>query len=116
MKLDGKEWEIKFQTDSYKFEAEINALTGKVKDFEKKKISVSTSQNVALESAKTTALNHAKEHADIDGDVRFTKAKLDRDDGMELYEIEFRSGWMEFEYEIDANSGEIVKWDMEYDD
>lgn len=116
VKLDGNEWEIKFQTKTYQYEVEINARTGKVKDFEKKKISSGSGQKIDLEKAKTVALNHAKKQADITGSVKYTKAKLDRDDGMELYEIEFRYGRLEFEYEIDAKTGGIVKWDMEYDD
>ena len=49
----------------------------------------------------------------------FMKAKLDRDDGYYLYEIEFYSGDMEYEYEINALTGAILERDrerMDYDD
>lgn len=116
VKLDGNEWEIKFQTASYKYEAEINARTGKVKDFEKKKLPAASSQKITAEKAKTIALDHAKKQANISGNVKYTKSKLDRDNGIERYEIEFRYGRLEFEYEINAKTGKILEWDMERDD
>ena len=33
-----------------------------------------------------------------------------------LYEVEFRSGYLEYEYEIDAVSGSILKAEQDYDD
>jgi uncharacterized membrane protein YkoI len=44
------------------------------------------------------------------------RVKLDRDDGKMLYEVDFNSGLMEYEYEIDATSGAILESDMDYDD
>ena len=43
----------------------------------------------------------------------FTKLKLDYDNGTAEYEIEFLSGGMEYEYEIDAVSGEIIAYDKD---
>lgn len=116
VKLDGNEWEIKFQTASCKYEMDINARTGKVKDYEEKKIAVSSGKKISESEAKSIALEHAKKQADISGTVNYVKVKLDRDDGMELYEIEFRYRGWEFEYEINAENGRIVSWDMDYDD
>ena len=118
IKLDGNEWELKFQTKTYKYEVEINARTGKVKDFEKKKIAKSSAsaKYIGTDAAKSIALSHAKKQEDITGNVYYTKAKLDREDGIWVYEVEFRNGWYEFEYEIDAKTGEILDWDIDYDD
>jgi uncharacterized membrane protein YkoI len=41
--------------------------------------------------------------------VHFTKTKLEKDDGRYIFEIEFVLNGIEHEYEIDAESGEIIK-------
>lgn len=115
--LDDDEWDVEFKTEKYRFEVEINAYTGKVKDFEKKKLPAVGAAAIQLSKAKEIALNHAKSQVDLSGKkVKYTKAKLERDDGMLLYEIDFRCKGIEFEYEIDANTGEILDWDMDWDD
>lgn len=63
------------------------------------------------------ALSVALSHAGLSGSqVTLTKNALDTDDGITVYEIEFRSGDYEFEYDIDACSGAILDWDKEIDD
>lgn len=32
-----------------------------------------------------------------------------------VYEIKFYQGGFEFEYDIDAETGDILKWEKEYD-
>lgn len=66
--------------------------------------------SVTVEQAKETALNHAGLTADA---VYFEKAESDYDDGLLVYEIEFSAGNREYEYEIDARTGEILdyEWD-----
>ena len=45
----------------------------------------------------------------------YTEFKLEVDDGRVLYEGEMRSGWMEYEFEIDAVTGAILDWDADWD-
>ena len=49
-------------------------------------------------------------------DVRFKKAHADRDDGRNVYEIEFTVNGMEYEFDIDAASGTILDFDADIDD
>ena len=42
-------------------------------------------------------------------DAVFTKAKLDYDDNRDVYDIEFYSGTIEYEYEISVYGGSIIK-------
>lgn len=42
-------------------------------------------------------------------DVGFSKAELDFDDGRIVYEVDFSSGTVEYEYEVDALSGAVLK-------
>ena len=44
------------------------------------------------------------------------KAELDREDGRQQYEVEFKAGGYEYDYEIDALTGVILAWDKELDD
>ena len=42
--------------------------------------------------------------------------ELDDEDGKLVYEVEFKSGSMEYDYEIDAVSGAVLKHEAELDD
>ena len=66
---------------------------------------------IGVEAAKSIALADAGKKA---ASVVFTKARQDKEEGRAVYEIEFyESGQMEYEYEIDAYSGAIIKKEME---
>ena len=66
--------------------------------------------SISVEQAKEIALNHAGKTAD---QVQFIKIKQDWEHGRAVYEIEFIANGNEYEYEIDANTGAIVKWEVE---
>ena len=59
----------------------------------------------------TIALKQAGRKAN---DVTFSKAKLERDDGRWIYDIEFYvTGQNEYDYEIDATTGNILDYEVE---
>lgn len=60
--------------------------------------------------AKEIALNHAKLSA---SDVTFIQSKLDWENGRRVYDVEFYSGSKEYDYEIDAKTGEILSYDYD---
>jgi uncharacterized membrane protein YkoI len=73
-----------------------------------------TATYISVDQAKQTALDHAGFTAD---QVRFSSAKLDNDNNEKPeYEIEFYVGKMEYDYDIDAVTGEILDFSKEYDD
>lgn len=41
------------------------------------------------------------------------KCKLELDDGRWVYEIELHSGWTEYECDIDAATGAVLKWEID---
>lgn len=43
------------------------------------------------------------------------KIKLDNDDGRLIYEGEMKEGYIEYEFEIDAQTGAILDWDVDID-
>lgn len=68
------------------------------------------SDYIGVEKAKKLALEHAGVKA---SDAVFFKAHLDWDDGRAEYEIEFYSGNVEYDYDIDALTGQVRSWDRE---
>ena len=101
---------------SYRYD--VDALTGIVIDSQTPQdddVAGSESgsgQPVALTpaEAKTKALTHAGKRAD---EVTFVQAELDEDDGKAHYDIEFYSGNVEYDYEIDLYTGAVLEYDRD---
>ena len=109
-------YEVEFMSGDAVYEYEIDAATGAIreKSFEVR-ATARPSQSVnyiGVDQAKNAALSDAGLSA---SDVSFAKAKLEKDDGMRKYEIEFRKDGTEYEYEIDADTGAILERDIERD-
>lgn len=68
---------------------------------------------IGIDRAKAIALEHAGFTED---EISFSKAKLENDDGYTFYEVEFYKDRMEYEYKINAATGEIMEYDMDRDD
>ena len=49
-------------------------------------------------------------------DAKFVKVKLDRDDGVLYYDIEFKAGSYEYDIEVSAEDGSILSFDKEKED
>lgn len=132
-KEDGRlVYEIEFFKGNTEYDYEVDAATGDIIEHSQEtqqNASVNStggsnntgtqpsSNYIGVDKAKSLALKNAGVKA---SDATFTKAKLDRDDGMYLYDIEFFAGEIEYEYEINALTGDILEWDSErmelYDD
>lgn len=72
----------------------------------------SASQNAYIgeSAAKTAALKHAGFSA---SQVTFLDAEYDYDDGRMIYEVEFHVNGTEYDYDIDALTGAVVKYQSE---
>lgn len=106
-------YEIEIATENGKAEYDINALDASV--VKSKNMPVKNSgtaakpvdpQNITVEQAKAAACRHAGVK---EADIVLKKAKLDREDGQYIYEIEFYASNMEYEYEISVVDGSIVE-------
>ena len=121
-----KVYDVEFYKGNVEYDYEIDAKTGKIleKDTDIENYTIPTKQTknnnaknttnnayIGVEKAKAIALKDAGL-----GSATFTKAKLDTDDGVKIYDIEFRSGNMGYDYEIDAKTGTILEKDAEIDD
>ena len=111
----GQVYDIEFKANGYKYSYEIDANDGRVLEIEKKKLKTAvkvtkSSKYIGVASAKSIALKHAKLKS---SKVIFTKAKLTTDDGIKVYDVEFRTGSTEYDYEINAKTGRIIEFSSE---
>ncbi len=114
-------YEVEFRFDGYEYDYTIEAKDGTVLRFEKEKSEnnsyVSTGSSVdgiiASENAKQAALRHA---GLSESQISNLRIELEYENGVLKYEIEFISGDKEFEYEVDARTGEILKSEKETED
>lgn len=108
-------YDIEFVSGNYEYDYEINANSGAIlkREIEQIKSTGSSNTTISADKAKSIALNHAGVSS---SKAVFNKAKLDNDDGIHVYEIEFTSGGYEYEYEINAANGTILSYDHEHCD
>lgn len=116
-------YEIEFKCEGFEYEYEIDASSGAVLKHEKDQDDdyvppqsgggqSSGGSYIGEARAKEIAFSHAGVSADA---VHEYEAELDEDDGMMIYEIEFEAGNYEYEYEIDAVSGSVLKYEWDED-
>ena len=74
--------------------------------------SASDKAYIGTDAAVEQALTHASLSYD---EITSLKTELDWDDGMMVYEVEFHAGGYEYEYEINAKTGDILKSEKERD-
>ena len=74
---------------------------------------VDTSGFVGEARAKEIALNKAGLKNE---DVEFVKVKLDKDDDIWQYEVEFTHNKTEYDADIKAEDGAILSWDIDYNE
>ena len=119
-------YEVELHTAWGEFEYLVDAYTGNVLSGQKDLLAAASTPNAAAKpsapsggadigyaKAKSIALNHAgvSENEAYDMEI-----ELDDEDGTLVYEIEFKSGNMEYDYEINAATGAILKHETEIDD
>lgn len=70
-----------------------------------------TAGSITADRAKEIALSHAGLTAD---QATFVRSHLDWDDGRQVYDVEFYDGsYTEYDYEIDANTGDVISYDYD---
>lgn len=135
-------WDVEFRAGDWEYDYAVHAQTGEIvkqeRDYEPRRqtgegstasaaepaapavtpnpapqTEAVTGGNLTSDAAADIALAHAGVTRDA---VRGLRVGLDRDDGVTVYEVEFRDGAVEYEYEIHAQNGTILDWDRDYDD
>lgn len=107
-------YEVEFRTATYKYEYEIEASQGTLLEMEKERLNKNTGATgnsyIGEAKAKELALKDAGLAA---GNVRFTDVELEVEGQKAKYEIEFISGNYEYDYDIDARSGDVLEMEKE---
>ena len=129
-------YELDFHVNGVEYEYDVNASTGAIVKFEQdgKNAGQTTqggqsqgnassggqSQSNPVSGGQGTVLTaeqaqqKAFAYAGVDAaSATVIKCELDRDDGRQIYEIEFWAGRVEYDYEIDAASGNVLKQEQE---
>lgn len=132
-------YEVEFYVGNTEYDYDIDATSGAVlsydkdwddfslKNYRNTNTSVpSTGQSTAGNTgstgtaSQTNLITEAKAKeialAKAPAGATVVKCKLDRDDGRYVYEIEMRSGYTEYECDINAVTGVIIDWDVDWDD
>ena len=117
------EVEIRSQSGE-EFEYKIDAYTGAILESKREAAdgtevpvvqpsNPAASGDIGHAKAKSIALNHAgvSENKAYDMEI-----ELDDEDGTLVYEVEFKSGNMEYSYEINAATGAVLKHEAELED
>lgn len=116
-------YEVEFDRSFDEYEYDIDAKTGAIVAYdneingkEVKFESSNKNDNAASKSyiGKDAALTAALKAAGLTKDqVKNIEVKLDNDDGVMVYEVEFDRGYDEYDYDINAKTGAVVSYDNE---
>lgn len=80
---------------------------------EKQPNNTAPENRIGEEKAKQIALDKA---GLAEGDVRMERVELEKERGVWAYDVEFQKDRIEYSAEINAETGEIISWKVEYDD
>lgn len=117
---DASIYDVQFYKNEVKYEYKIDAKTGAIlnKTQENKTAtnrennagSASTSGEISSEQAKQIALRHTKLNVD-----QIAQLQIELRGDKKAYKVEFKNKGIEYDYEIDAKTGEILKIDRSDD-
>lgn len=110
-------YDVDFEKDGKDYDYEIHAETGEILRSEKPKKATATSAEPAKKQlTRQGAIDIALKHAGVKADqVRDLDAELDRDDGATHYDVDFEANGYDYDYEIHAESGKILKSEKDRD-
>lgn len=106
-------YEVEFYSGNKEYDYEIDAASGDILsyDFDAERYSVQSTSGDYIGEAEVKQI--VEQRAGVSG--TFVELKMDVDHGRVLYEGKMRNGWTEYEFEIDAVTGTILDWEMDWD-
>ena len=121
------EYEVEFYSGNMEYDYDIDAMTGAIRSMDQDcEFYAPAAGNVAAAAnngaaaggiTQEQAVEIALKHAGVaKANVSYLQVRPDYDDGMQQFDVEFYVGMTEYNYDIDANSGRIVDFDVDIDD
>ena len=103
-------YEVEFRFGDSKYDYEIDAAAGEITELsvEFQGKLPDGAGDVGEDAAVDAALAHAGVKKEQAGDLR---VKPDKEDGRQIYEVEFRCESVKYDYDVDAATGFIVEWE-----
>ena len=111
-----EKYNIEFYPGDKEYDYEINSANGEIIKYDydmennKNENNLSSVVNISEEQAKEIALKHAEVTSDK---ISFVKVEMDVGNGTQKYDIEFYYNNVEYSYEIDANTGDILSYERD---
>ena len=109
---EDREYEIRFYDNTYEYEIDINYNNGNINNLEKDlrndaNIDLNQTVSISEEEAKNIVLQKISKSSD---EVTFTKIKVDRENGITIYDIQLYDNEKEYEIGIDVETKEIISY------
>lgn len=106
------EYEVEFYVGNTEYDYDIDALSGEIRSFDHdiegyQPPAADASGQITPQRAQEIALAQAPAGSSV------IKCKLDYDGGRAVYELELRSGAVEYDCEIDAATGAVLSWEID---
>ncbi len=119
-------YEIEIKNDNEKIDLYIDAVSGEVTVKEREVLNKNTNAQVnntnttnstSTQDQTTTIITEQEAIAIAQKKAQgtVTKVELDEDDNILIYEIDIKNGQTEYDFEIHATTGKILKYEMDRD-
>ena len=111
-------YEVEFYSGNKEYDYEIDAATGSIVgyDYDIENYTIPSSGNSGTSSGSYITREKARQLAQAKApNATLVKLEFDFDDGRAVYEGELREGRTEYEFEIDAATGNFIKWEQDWD-
>lgn len=111
-------YEVEFETLRYEYDYEIDARSGAIIEYDRdtKDDNAGTppqSDVITHEEAKQVAFKRAGINPSSAYELEI---EFDYDDGVAVYDVEFKSAGYEYSVKINAVTGKVIEYECEYDD
>lgn len=119
---DGRSYyEFDIITNDQKHELEVDASSGKItkNEIDEDYVPSTTDTNNQTTNNQTTIISNEEAQKiamdRVGNNGYLVKCELDNDDGRQVYKIEIKNGRIEYNIDIDAVYGEIIKYEEDHD-
>lgn len=108
---DMPEYEIELRSSTQEIDVEINAITGEIIEWEVETYESTSQDSTSTMITRERAIAIAREK--IGSTPVLEEIELDDDDNQMIYELEFEENGKEYEFEIDAYTGQILEFEID---